>query len=115
MGKERSYREERRTFPAYLSSDEHAREQRRTDEMVEGIMRNYEQSRRYNPREKQHRNAIEKIGYTENFCIEVDHGQKTVLLKEKEIMFEVFFKLSIKKDEVEDLVKLLTKSVALLG
>ena len=115
MGKERHYREKRRTYPAYLSDDEYAREQKRTDEIVEGIIRYTARPRRHNPLEKQPRNLIEKIGYTKNFCIEVDYGQKTVLLKEKKIIVDCPFKLSITKDEVEDIVKLLIKGVELLS
>ncbi len=99
MGKERCYQEDRRTYPGYLTNDEYAREQRRTNKMVEGFLR-------WDP--------IEKVGETENFCIEVDRGQKNVLLKERNIVAQCPFKLSIKPDEVKDIMKLLTKGVGIL-
>lgn len=90
---------ERRTYPGYLSSDEHEREERRVKEMVKGFQR-WDQ--------------IEKVGNTANFCIEVDHAQKTVLLKERNILVHCPFKLSIDQNEVEDIVRLLTASTRIL-
>ena len=89
----------RRTYPAYLSSDEYEREKRRVKEMVEGF-------RRWDP--------IEKVGDTKNFSIEVDRAQKTVLLKERNIVAQCPFKLSIEQNEVEDIVKLLTAGFRIL-
>ena len=89
----------RRTYPAYLSSDEYEREKRRVKEMVEGFRR---------------RDPIEKVGDTANFSIEVDRAQETVLLKERDIVAQCPFKLSIEQDEVEDVVKLLSTGVRIL-
>jgi len=114
MGKERHFREARRTFPGYLSSNEQERERRRTDAMVKGILGYNALKHRYNQIEKQPRNPIETIGITSNFRIKIDYKQKTVLIKEKNIVTQCPFKLSIKQEEVEDIIKLLTKSVTLL-
>jgi hypothetical protein len=89
----------RRTYPAYLSSDEHEREKRRVKEMVEGLLR-------WDP--------TEKVGDTTNFSIEVDRAQKTVLLKERNIVAQCPFELSIEQDEVEDIIKLLTAGFRIL-
>jgi len=100
MGEENPYEEERRYYPGYLTPGEYEQQRRRLDEMVKGFLRG---------------DPIEKVGETANFCIEVDRRQKTVLLKERNIVVQCPFKLSIKQDEVKDIVKLLTKGVALLG
>jgi hypothetical protein len=100
MGEERPYEEEGRYYPGYLTPGEYEQQRRRLDEMVKGFLRG---------------DPIEKVGETANFCIEVDRRQKTVLLKERNIVVQCPFKLSIKQDEVNDIVKLLTKGVALLG
>jgi hypothetical protein len=57
---------------------------------------------------------IEKVGDTTNFSIEVDLAQKTVLLKERNIVAQCPFKLSIEQDEVEDIVRLLTAGFRIL-
>jgi len=100
MGEERPYEEEGRYYPGYLTPGEYEQQRRRLDEMVKGFLRG---------------DPIEKVGETANFCIEVDRRQKTVLLKERNIVVQCPFKLAIKQDEVNDIVKLLTKGVALLG
>ncbi len=57
---------------------------------------------------------IEKVGETANFRIEIDKTQNTVLIKERNIIVQCPFKLSIKPDEVEEIIKLFTKGIALL-
>jgi hypothetical protein len=99
MGKERNYQEGRRTYPAYLTGGEYERQRRQTKEMVEGFLR-------YDP--------TVKIGETANFYIKIDRKQKTVLIKEKNIVVQCPFKLSIKQDEVENIIKLLTQGVEIL-
>jgi hypothetical protein len=99
MEKERNYNEGRRTHPAYLTGDEYERQRRQTKEMVESFLK-------YDP--------TEKIGETSNFYIKVDRKQKTVLIKEKNIVVQCPFNLSIKQDEVKDIIKLLTKGVLTL-
>jgi hypothetical protein len=74
-----------------------------------------------NPKVKTEPKIIQKIdstihvGKTANFCIEVDRKQKTVLIKEKNIVAICPFKPSIKPHEIQDIIKLLTKSIAILG
>ena len=94
--KEQINSEERRTFPYYLTGSEYEREKRRLDSMVDGFLK-------WNP--------IEKVGETENFIIEIDLKQKFVLLKEKNIVVDCPFKLSMKPDEVEDIIKQLAKGI----
>ena len=57
---------------------------------------------------------IEKVGDTPNFSIEVDRAQKTVLLKERNIVALCPFKLSIEQGEVEAIVKLFATGVRIL-
>jgi len=94
--KERFNQEERRTYPCYLTGSEHERERRRLTNMVDGLLK-------WNP--------IKKVGETENFIIEIDLNQKIVLLKEKSIVVDCPFKLSMKPDEVEDIIEQLTKGI----
>jgi hypothetical protein len=95
MGKG-EYREEPRTFPAYLTHSEYERQRRQEDKMIEGFLK-------WNP--------TEKIGETPNFSIEIDRKQKTISIKERNIMVQCPFKLSIKPDELEDIIKLLIKGL----
>jgi len=56
-------------------------------------------------------NPIEKVGETENFIIEIDLNQRIVLLKEKSIVVDCPFKLSMKPSEIKDIVEQLTKGI----
>jgi hypothetical protein len=99
MEKERNYNEGRRTYPGYLTHTEYERQRSQLDEMVKGITRV---------------DPTVKVGETKNFCIKVDQKQKTVTIKERTIMVQCPFELSIKYDEVEAIIKLLTKGAAIL-
>ena len=94
--KERFNQEERRTYPCYLTGSEYARERRRLDNMVDGFLK-------WNP--------IKKVGETENFIIEIDLKERIVYLQEKSIVADCPFKLSMKPDEVKDIIKQLTKGL----
>jgi ribonuclease HI len=93
---EKYSRAQERTYPGYLSGSEYRRERSRLNEMVDGFLK-------WDP--------IEKVDETENFIIEIDMKQKTVLLKEKNILVECPFKLSIKSNEAEQIIKKIGKAI----
>jgi hypothetical protein len=103
----------RRTHPYYLSDDEVARERRRTQDMVRGIVGNSHPG-----------NGIEKIdvtssfrakgtikvGETVNFVVDYDGEEKLTIVYGKEAQAECRFKMAFGKDELIRLVDLLKKT-----
>lgn len=53
--------------------------------------------------------SFSSIGETENFVVESDRSNKILLLYGKEISGDLPFKLSIKKDEIDNVINLLLK------
>jgi ribonuclease HI len=97
--KDKSFNDEgRRTYPGYLSKSEHERQRIREKEMVEGFLK-----------------FDKTVGETENFVIEIDKSQKTVLLKEKILTVECPFKLSMNPDEAKEIIKQIEKAVSKLA
>ena len=113
MVKDRNYDQGRRTYPGYMLHGEFERQRNQLDSMVKGIT-GVAPTIKAEPKITQRLDSTIKVGKTENFSIEIDRKQKTVLIKEKNIVVICPFKLSIEPDEVEDVIKLLTKSVAIL-
>ncbi len=86
---------ERRTHPGFLSHGEAARDSARTSAMVQGFLR---------------WNTIQRIGETNNFTLEFDRTERTVLLYGKETPKGCPFKLAFDENETEAITNLLTKA-----
>ena len=90
------YGKESRIYPGYMTGSEYGREKNRLDNMVKSFLK-------WNPNKK--------VSETENFIIEVDTKKKNIYLQEKNIVAECPFKISINFDEVDDIIKQLTKAI----
>jgi ribonuclease HI len=97
---EKYSKDEARTYPGYLTGSEYRRERSRLNDMVDGFLN-------WDPNEK--------VGETENFVIEINKKQKTVLLKEKNILMECPFKLSMNSNEAELVIKQLYTAIERLA
>jgi hypothetical protein len=96
-------RETRRTHPAYLSDDEAARDQRRVKDVVNGIMKGYEQEHRVS------RQSSKRVGESENFVVEYDTDSRLVMVYKKNETAQCPFKLGFSKNEIDDIVILLIR------
>jgi hypothetical protein len=95
---------ERRTHPSYLSSDEAARERRRTGEMVRSIVRTKQAAR---PVESK---GTTRVGETDHFIVDFNDEEKLIIVYGKEVPAECGFKLAFDKDELRKIVDLLKKA-----
>ncbi len=86
----------RRIYPAYQTGSEYQRQKNQVDEMVEGFVRH---------------NPEKKVGETDNFIIEIDLENNTVVLKERNILVDCPFKLSMNPHEAKKVIGNLTKAV----
>ena len=90
------YEKESRIYPGYMTGSEYGRERNRLDTMVKGFLK-------WNPNKK--------VSETENFIIEIDTKNKNIYLQEKNIVADCPFKISIKFNEVNDIIKQLNKAI----
>lgn len=86
----------RRIYPAYQTGSEYQRQRNQVDEMVEGFVRF---------------TTSQKVGETDNFIIEIDSQNNNVLLKERNIIVDCPFKLSMNENEAKKVIMYLTKAV----
>jgi hypothetical protein len=107
----------RRTHPSYLSNDEAARERRRTEAMVRGIVEH-----RY-PRTTVEINPVAiaakwsgttRLGETGRFILDFEGDERLVIIRGMEIPSESLFKLSLTLSQAIAIRELLKKAMNVL-
>ena len=86
----------RRIYPAYQTGSEYQRQRNQVDEMVEGFLQ---------------QNLDSKVGETDNFIVELETENNTVVLKERNIIVDCPFKLSMNPNEAKKVILHLTQAV----
>jgi hypothetical protein len=59
-------------------------------------------------------NPIERVGETENFYVDVDFKQKTLLVHEKNIVAECPFRLSFALNDLGEVIEIMERGLRLL-
>jgi hypothetical protein len=86
-----------------LSDDEAARDQHRVKDVVNGIMKRYEQEHQAS------RQSSKRVGESENFVVEYDPDSGLMMVYEKNETAQCPFKLGLSKNEIDDIVILLVR------